>query len=206
MMTGLPGSSEADPRTALRSYRGSAPWRLRDLAALASTLLEHANITPVSSAASALPTERTIRFYVARGLVNPPEGRGTSATYSYRHLLQVLAIKLRQMEGATLERMAEEFRDTPGDVLEHRVATLLGTLPQLPDALQRRRPGTGTAVPRSDLNVRPGRAIRKIALGPGVDLLIDESHPAWHDGTQFSTLSARVVETLASLRHSDPQN
>lgn len=89
-MTGPPGSSEADPRTILRSYRGNAPWRLRDLAALASMLLEHANIAPVSSAASALPTERTIRFYVARGLVNRPEGRGTSATYSYRHLLQIL--------------------------------------------------------------------------------------------------------------------
>ena len=205
-MTGLPGSSAAHPRTTLRSYRSDAPWRLRDLAALASTLLEHANITPVSSAASALPTERTIRFYVARGLVNPPEGRGTAATYSYRHLLQVLAIKLRQMEGATLERMADEFRDTPGDVLEHRVATSLGTLPRLADALQRLRPGTQTAVPGSSRNARPGRAVRRIALGPGVDLLIDESHPAWHDGVQFSTLSARVVETLASLRHSDPQN
>ena len=206
MMTGLSGSSEADPRTILRSYRGSAPWRLRDLAALACTLLEHANIIPVSSAASALPTERTIRFYVARGLVNPPEGRGTAATYSYRHLLQVLAIKLRQMEGATLDRMAEEFRDTPGDVLEHRVATSLGTLPQLPDALQRLKPGTRTVVPKSGPSDRPGRAIRRIALGPGVDLLIDESHPAWHDSNQFSILSARVVETLASLRHSDPQN
>jgi len=205
-MTGLPGSSEADPRTTLRSYRGSAPWRLRDLAALASRLLEHANITPVSSAASALPTERTIRFYVARGLVNPPEGRGTSATYSYRHLLQVLAIKLRQMEGATLERMAEEFRDTPGDVLEHRVATTLGTLPPLPDALQRHRPRTRAQVSESAPSDRPGRATRRVALGPGVELLIDESHPAWHDKAQLTALSARVAETLASLHHTKPQN
>ena len=205
-MTSLPGSSEADPRTTLRSYRGSAPWRLRDLAALASTLLEHANITPVSSAARALPTERTIRFYVARGLVNPPEGRGTSATYSYRHLLQVLAIKLRQMEGATLERMAEEFRDTPGDVLENRVATTLGTLPPLPDTLQRHRPGTRAQGSESAPSDRPGRAARRVALGPGVELLIDESHPAWHDKAQLTALSARVAETLASLHHTKPQN
>ena len=205
-MTGLPGSSEADPRTTLRSYRGSAPWRFRDLAALASRLLEHANIPPVSSAASALPTERTIRFCVARGLVNPPEGRGTSATYSYRHLLQVLAIKLRQMEGATLERMAEEFRDTPGDVLEHRVATTLGTLPPLPDALQRHRPGTRAQGSESAPSGRPGRAARRVALGPGVELLIDESHPAWHDKAQLTALSARVAETLASLHHTKPQN
>lgn len=205
-MTGLPGSSEADPRTALRSYRGSAPWRLRDLAALASTLLQHANITPVSSAASALPTERTIRFYVARGLVNPPEGRGTSATYSYRHLLQVLAIKLRQMEGATLERMAKEFRDTPGDELEHRVATTLGTLPPLPDSRQRIRPGSRPRVSGSAPSARPGTATRRVGLGPGVELLIDESHPAWHDTAQLAVLSARVAETLASLHRTKPQN
>jgi DNA-binding transcriptional MerR regulator len=206
MMTGLPGSSEADPRTTLRSYRGSAPWRLRDLATLASTLLEHANITPVSSAASALPTERTIRFYVARGLVNPPEGRGTAATYSYRHLLQVLAIKLRQMEGATLERMAEEFRDTPGDVLEHRVATSLGTLPPLSVALHRLKSGARTVVSGPAPGARPGRAIRRVALGPGVELLIDESHPAWHDRAQLAALSARVAETLTSLQDINPQN
>ena len=61
------------------------------------------------AAARALPGERTIRFYVARGLVSPPEGRGTAATYGYRHLLQVLAIKLRQMEGATLDSLGKEL-------------------------------------------------------------------------------------------------
>ena len=118
----------------------------------------------------------------------------------------LIRLSLEGMEGATLDRMAEEFRDTPGDVLEHRVATSLGTLPQLPDALQRLKPGTRTVVPKSGPSARPGRAMRRIALGPGVDLLIDESHPAWHDSNQFSILSARVVETLASLRHSDSQN
>ena len=66
--------------------------------------------------------ERTIRFYVARHLVAAPEGRGTAATYSYRHLHKVLAIKLRQMEGVTLSRIAEELAVTTGDVLERRVA------------------------------------------------------------------------------------
>ncbi|NIQ53193.1 MAG: MerR family transcriptional regulator, partial [Gammaproteobacteria bacterium] len=84
-------------------YRQLAPWNLRDLATLAGALLDASGVRPINAAASAHPSERTIRFYVTRQLVTPPEGRGTAATYSYRHLLQVLAIKLRQMEGITLE-------------------------------------------------------------------------------------------------------
>src|SRR5690348_17448992 len=92
-----------DPLATLREYRALAPWGLRDLAALAGGILDASGVVPVNAAARARPSERTIRFYVARGLVSPPDGRGTAAVYSYRHLLQVLAIKLRQMEGATLE-------------------------------------------------------------------------------------------------------
>ena len=92
---GLASLSGADPLVALRAYRPLAPWSLRDLAALAGALLEASNIVPVNAAARALPGERTIRFYVARGLVSPPEGRGTAATYGYRHLLQVLAFSLK---------------------------------------------------------------------------------------------------------------
>jgi len=201
-MTG-PGASASDPRSTLRSYRGRAPWRLRDLAALASALLDRADVTPVSSAASSRPSERTIRFYVARGLVNPPDGRGTSATYSYRHLLQVLAIKLRQMEGATLDRLVEEFRDLPGDVLEHRVATALGSSLPAPEALPPVRPpsrGNGRAV-QAPPGTLPGRGTRHIAVEAGVEILIDEAHPAWRDPALFEALSARVADALAALPH-----
>ena len=126
------GASARDPLQTLRAYHGLAPWSLRDLAAIAGTLLEASGIVPVNVAARARPSERTIRFYVMKGLVDPPEGRGTAAVYRYRHLLQVLAIKLRQMEGASLEVLAREFTDLTGDVLERRVAAVLG--PGLPDA------------------------------------------------------------------------
>src|SRR5713101_2454370 len=97
--------SALDPLATLREYHALAPWGLRDLAALAAGILDASGVVPVNAAARARPSEGTIRFYVARGLVSPPDGRGTAAVYSYRHLLQVLAIKLRQMEGATLEAM-----------------------------------------------------------------------------------------------------
>ena len=106
-----------EPIAVLREYRTLAPWSLRDLAAVAAAVLEASDVVPLNAAARARPTERTIRFYVTRGLVSPPEGRGTAAVYGYRHLLQVLAIKLRQMEGATLDTLSAEFAGMTGDVM-----------------------------------------------------------------------------------------
>src|SRR5207249_294512 len=112
------GAPHHDPLHNLREYRTLAPWNLRDLAALVGAILDASAITPINAAAKAQPSERTIRFYVTKGLVSPPEGRGTAATYSYRHFLQLLWIKLRQMDGATLATITKDMQDQTGDVLE----------------------------------------------------------------------------------------
>ena len=121
----------SDPLLTLREYAKLAPWNIRDLAALAGAVLDASGVTPINAAAQSRPSDRTVRFYVARQLMTPPDGRGTAATYGYRHLLQLFAIKLRQMEGATLTSIAKEFAESPGDVLEKRVASALGSLPAL---------------------------------------------------------------------------
>lgn len=63
-----------------------------------------------------------MRFYVSAGLIDRPEGTGTAATYNYRHLLQLLAVKIRQREGQSLDFIKKEVRSLTGDVLEKRVA------------------------------------------------------------------------------------
>jgi DNA-binding transcriptional MerR regulator len=80
---------------------------------------------PTNAAARAAPSARAIRFYVANGLLDRPEGTGTAATYNYRHLLQLLSIKIRQREGRTLDSIREELREVTGDALERRVAQSL---------------------------------------------------------------------------------
>jgi hypothetical protein len=62
---------------------------------------------------------------VAHGLLDHPEGKGTAATYHYRHLLQLLAIKIRQREGQTLVTIKTEMSGVTGDLLEKRVAQSL---------------------------------------------------------------------------------
>lgn len=54
-----------------------------------------------------------------------PEGTGTAATYNYRHLLQLLAIKIRQREGQSLESIKSEMTGMTGDALERKIATSL---------------------------------------------------------------------------------
>ncbi len=80
---------------------------------------------PTNASARAAPSARSVRFYVANGLLDRPEGTGTAATYNYRHLLQLLSIKIRQREGQSLEKIKIEMQDVTGDALERRIATSL---------------------------------------------------------------------------------
>lgn len=202
MTAARPTPAAPDPMSVLREYRALAPWSLRDLSALAGAILGASGVFPLNAAARARPTERTIRFYVAQGLVSPPEGRGTAAIYTYRHLLQVLAIKLRQMEGATLGVITRDLQDQGGDVVERRVATALGAGLPPPDRLAlpaqdipRGKVGrvmAGWSRPAGETPAGRPSTCRRLPLGSGLELLIDERHPLFHRPAGEQTL----VETL----------
>src|ERR671926_187816 len=78
------------PVPLLRAHARHAPWNARGLAAHATALVDAAAMRPTNAAARAEPSARAVRFYVASGLLDRPEGTGTAATYNYRHLLQIL--------------------------------------------------------------------------------------------------------------------
>ena len=113
------------PISLLRAHARHAPWNARGLAAHVTALVDAAGMRPTNASARVAPSARSIRFYVAHGLLDRPEGTGTAATYNYRHFLQLLAIKIRQREGSTLEAIKSELHELTGDSLERRVATSL---------------------------------------------------------------------------------
>ncbi len=202
----MTGASHGEPLHALREYRNLAPWNLRDLAALVGAVLDASAITPINAAARAQPSERTIRFYVTKGLVSPPEGRGTAATYSYRHFLQLLW----KMEGTTLATIIKEMHDQTGDVLERRAAQALGASLPVPDRLALKSKGTP---PRG----KSGRALtawlardaerdpespsswHRIPVGRGVELHIETAHPLARLGPEDATVAEAVRQALAKL-------
>lgn len=113
------------PVALLRAHARFAPWNARGLAAHVAGLVDAVGVRPTNAVARAAPSARAVRFYVANKLMDRPEGAGTSATYNYRHFLQLLAIKIRQREGFNLANIRKEMRDTTGDALERRVALWL---------------------------------------------------------------------------------
>lgn len=166
-----------DPLLALREFRHLAPWNLRDLAATATAILERTRVRPVGATARAEVSERGVRFYVTRGLLHPPDGRGPSATYSYRHLLQILSIKLRQMEGATLDAIRAELDQATGDVLERRIAAALGDRLPHPQELAVADAGRAYHVETAP-EPPPGADVwRRIAVDAGVELHVRMANP-----------------------------
>jgi DNA-binding transcriptional MerR regulator len=157
------------PVALLRAHSRHAPWNARGLAAHATALVDAAGMRPTNASARATPSARAVRFYVAHGLLDHPEGKGTAATYHYRHLLQLLAIKIRQREGQTLETIKAEMRDLTGDLLEKRVAQSLA--PAL-------GAGADRAVAHDDDSPE---SWRRIGVAEGIELNVRHDSPAARD-------------------------
>ena len=146
------------PLALLRAHARHAPWNARGLAAHVSALVDSAGVRPTNASARAAPSARAVRFYVANSLMDRPDGVGTSATYNYRHFLQLLSIKLRQREGSTLEGIKKEMKDTTGDALERRVAQSLAPV------LLTGRPGA------AELDDESPSSWRRVPVAEGIEL------------------------------------
>ncbi len=151
------------PVVLLRAHTRHAPWNARGLAAHVNSLVDAAGIKPTNTSARAVLTARGVRFYVANGLVDRPDGTGTAATYNYRHLLQLLSIKIRQREGLTLDVIRKEMHEVTGDALERKVA---GSLAPALGA------GSYTALAMDDSE--PG-IWRRVAVADGVELHVRDN-------------------------------
>lgn len=166
------------PLALLRAHARHAPWNARGLAAHVSALVDSAGVRPTNASARAAPSARAVRFYVANRLMDRPDGVGTSATYNYRHFLQLLAIKLRQREGSTLEGIRKEMRETTGDALERRVAQSLAPV------LVTGRPGA------AELDDEPPVTWRRVPIAEGIELHLRSNSPAARDETIVSLREA----------------
>ena len=157
------------PVALLRAHSRHAPWNARGLAAHVTALVDAAGVRPTNASARAAPSARAVRFYVSNGLLDRPEGTGTAATYNYRHLLQLLAIKIRQREGQTLDVIKREMRETTGDQLERRIAQSLAP------ALGAR---ADVAVAQDD---QRALAWRRLPVADGIELHVRDDSPAAND-------------------------
>jgi len=161
----------------LRAHSRHAPWNARGLAAHATALVDAAGMRPTNASARAALSARGVRYYVANGLLDRPDGKGTAATYGYRHLLQLLAIKIRQREGQTLDVIKGEMAEIAGDALERRVAASLA-------------PALGAQAPVTVRDDDRVHAWRRIVVGEGIELNVRDDSPAARDETLMAMREA----------------
>ena len=165
-----------DAVNALRRYQDAAPWRLAELVALGDELLRAADAAPDKPT-----TERTLRFYVSRGVVHPPYGRGAGSSWEYRHLVELLAARLAQHDGETLDAIATAREALGERALERQVAERLGP------AFFRPRLVRDAAVPSGPVHPT-GTEWYRIPMGDGAELHLTATHPLLIDTARLNTL------------------
>lgn len=101
-------------------------------------------------------SRRTIRFYVERGLLAPPAGRGRGGFYDMSHLARLLEIKHAREAGHSLESIREV---EPGRLMEVAENFQIAAL----------ECGCGSGQP----SMEPSRLLRW-ELAPGLSLHVEE--------------------------------
>lgn len=63
-------------------------------------------------------TKRTIHYYISKGLLLPPEGRGVNSLYNDEHLERILLIKKLQAEYMPLNKIREYILENPTEKIQ----------------------------------------------------------------------------------------
>jgi len=103
--------------------RGKKYVGLPEFARVSAQILAEMDLEQQRGTVTTLPDERTIRFYLAEGLIQAPEEKqGTASVFGYLNLLQLLTIKKLQAEHLPIRKIRELVAGKSEEELE----TLLG--------------------------------------------------------------------------------
>src|SRR6185437_6165171 len=96
---------------------------LPEFARVGGEILAELQLEQQRGTVTSVPDERTIRYYLAEGLIQTPEERqGTASVFSYLNLLQLLTVKKLQAEHLPIRKI----RELVAGMGEPELETLLG--------------------------------------------------------------------------------
>ena len=100
--------------------RGKKYVGLPEFARISEEVLSELGIEQKRGTVSLVPDERTIRYYLAEGLIQPAdEKQGTASVFAYKHLLQLVAVKKLQAEHLPIRKIRELVTDKDEQQLEN---------------------------------------------------------------------------------------
>jgi DNA-binding transcriptional MerR regulator len=143
----------------MEKIRGQKYIGVVELANRAAELLAEIGTTQDRGTVSVMPDERTLRYYLAEGLISPAtEKQGTASVFDYTHLLQLLVVKKLQSEHLPIRKIKELVRGRN----ERELERLLG-LDQKPGAKNDARSYLQNLLTRSSSPFSPSPKSRNAA-------------------------------------------
>src|SRR5215204_3706888 len=96
---------------------------LPEFARVGEQILAEMGLEQARGTVTSVPDERTIRYYMAEGLIQTPEEKqGTASVFGYLNLLQLLTVKKLQAEHLPIRKI----RELVAGKSEQELETLLG--------------------------------------------------------------------------------
>jgi DNA-binding transcriptional MerR regulator len=205
------------PVKLFHKYRGLRDFTMTSLLEAVRGLLPEMVKAQTRYKVTDLPTERTVRYYIAQGLIDGPYGkRGTSSLYGYRHLLQILTVKYLQSQYLPLRKIKSVLKGRSNRGLEQILpGSKLARLPTAAilsekerDDLPERAPAPGGPRRRGNVpETGPGSAMaeqqdrwRRLVLAPGVELHVREDLSPFLEGERFTRWKEQMVHALVELQ------
>ena len=182
---------------------------LPEFARVSGQLVADLQLEQQRGTVTSVPDERTIRYYLAEGLIQTPEERqGTASVFSYLNLLQLLTVKKLQAEHLPIRKI----RELVAGKSEQELETLLGVSGPSGKKTESKRylesllapapssPQTETAAaPPQPLDASP-HSWQRVEIEPGLELHVrsDYAPPATTGKTR--SLLERAIHRLRRLR------
>jgi DNA-binding transcriptional MerR regulator len=198
-------------QTVLRE-KGRKYVGLPEFARVSEEILAEMGLEQERGTVTSVPDERTIRYYMAEGLIQTPEERqGTASVFAYVNLLQLLTVKKLQAEHLPIRKIRElvagkseqeleimlGVRGTGGRKTEAKqyLETLLASAPSRPPS----QPLKAAAAPPPQAAAQ-SHSWERVEIEPGLELHIrsDYSPPASSGKTK--SLLEKAIHRLRRLR------
>ena len=184
---------------------------LPEFARVSEQLLSEMNLEQERGTVTSVPDERTIRYYMAEGLVQTPEERqGTASVFGYLNLLQLLTVKKLQAEHLPIRKIRELVAGKSEQELETMLGvrgasgrkteakryleTLLSSAPSQPLM------ETSAAPPPPQAAAGQSHSWQRVEIEPGLELHVRSDYSPPVTGSRTKSLLEKAIHRLRRLR------
>jgi DNA-binding transcriptional MerR regulator len=196
-------------QTVLRE-KGKKYVGLLEFARVSEQILAEMGLEQERGTVTSVPDERTIRYYMAEGLIQTPgERQGTASVFNYLNLLQLLTVKKLQAEHLPIRKIRELVAGKSEPELESMLGvrgtgrrkteakqyleTLLASAPSKPPS----QPLDAAPAPPASAQ---SHSWQRVEIEPGLELHIRSDYSPPATGSRTKSLLEKAIHRLRRLR------